>query len=339
MQDVADAKSDPTSSPPITVVVTVLDEREAVGPLVEALLAQLRGRDELMIVDGGSTDGTAEVIAAIAGREQGRVTFLQRPGTNISEGRNAGVRQARNDVIACTDAGCLPAAGWLDAFRAAFGAAPSPDLVTGVYEVAAQGPFEHAMSAACYPQIDENPSGNGAIALYGRLFGRTFDPTLPTGRSMAFTRKAWELVGGFPEHLATSEDISFGRAISAAGMRCVLAPGASVRWSQRPDAASTARMYYRYGVGGGRTGDPKLIGRDLLRAVVYPAGIVLAVWAGWGGRAVVGAGAGAYLSVPVWRALRRPNQPFTTAFVPLAVALKDVSKAAGCLAGLLGKRN
>lgn len=342
MQDVPpelnDPDIEPRPGPPVTVVVTVLNEHGAVDALLDALLPQLRAPDELLMVDGGSNDGTVESLRKRAAAAQ-TVTVIERPGTNISEGRNAGIAEARNGVIACTDAGCLPVHGWLDALRSAFASVPKPDLVTGVYEVEADGPFEHAMAAACYPQVDEAASPKGAAALYGRLFGRTFDPTLPTGRSMAFTKHAWTRAGGFPEHLATSEDISFGRTIAADGGVCVLAPSAIVHWRQRPDARATARMYYRYGVGGGQTGDPKLIGRDLLRAVAYPAGLALLMWGGPWGRAAAGAGAGVYLSVPVWRALRRPHQPLTPMLVPVTVALKDLSKAAGCVKGLLDSRS
>lgn len=343
MQDVATESNDPitqpVAGPPIAVVVTVLNERRAIDGLLDALLSQLGSRDELLIVDGGSNDGTAQAVEARIDSAECNLTVLERPGTNISEGRNAGIEHARNPVIACTDAGCLPAPGWLAALRSAFTSTPPPDLVTGVYEVAAEGPFEHAMSAACYPQVDETVAVGGFVQWYGKLLGRTFDPTLPTGRSMAFTKEAWERAGGFPEHLATSEDISFGRAIATLGGVCILEPKALVRWFQRPDARSTARMYYRYGVGGGRTGDAKLIGRDLLRAVAYPAGAALLFWGGPVGRVAAGAGAGLYLSVPLWRALRRPHQPFTSLLVPAAIALKDLSKAAGCLRGLVKSRS
>lgn len=341
MQDVASEMSDPDVDPrselPITVVVTVLNERDAVSGLLDALLPQLRGEDELLIVDGGSDDGTVEFLRGKAAAER-VVKVMERSGANISEGRNAGVAVARNRVIACTDAGCLPVEGWLDALRSSFTSLPKPDLVTGLYEVEADGPFEHAIAAACYPQVDEAVSPGGFVGLYGRLFGRTFDPTLPTGRSMAFTKEAWSRAGGFPEHLVTSEDITFGRKIAHGGGVCVLAPKAVVRWSQRPDARATARMYYRYGIGGGRTGDPKLIGRDLLRAATYPAGLALLLRGGPLGAAASVAAAGIYLSVPVWRALRRPNQPLTPMLVPAAVALKDLSKAGGCLRGLLTSR-
>lgn len=323
----------------MTVVVTVLNERRAIDGLLDVLLSQMSPRDELLIVDGGSNDGTFQAVEARIADTDRALTAIRRPGTNISAGRNAGIDQARNPVIACTDAGCLPAPGWLAALRSAFISTPPPDLVTGVYEVAAEGPFEYAMSAACYPQVDETDAVGGFVLWYGKLLGRTFDPTLPTGRSVAFTKEAWERVGGFPEYLATSEDISFGRAIAAIGGVCILAPQALVRWFQRPDARSTARMYYRYGVGGGRTGDAKLIGRDLLRAVAYPVGAALLLWGGPVGRAAAGAGAGLYLSVPLWRALRRPHQPFTSLLVPVAVALKDLSKAAGCLRGLVKYRS
>jgi glycosyltransferase involved in cell wall biosynthesis/GT2 family glycosyltransferase len=323
----------PGSGPPVSVVTTVRNEATAVDALIGRLVPQLLENDELVVVDGGSTDDTAVRVEAWAARDP-RVRLVDAPGTNIPAGRNRGIAAARHDVVACTDAGCEPAAGWLDALRAAFAADPAPDLVTGVYRAAADGPWQDAMAVANFPLPEEARRRGPLVRAYGALLGRNFDPAMPTGRSVAFTRGAWEAVGGFPEHLDTGEDVTFGRTIAASGRRCVLAADAEVVWAPRPDLRSTARMYERYGFGGARSGDRKLVVRDLARAAAYVAGPVVFVGGGrWARRAVAAAGA-AYLSLPVARAMRRPRPVLVAALVPFALAVKDASKAVGCLRGL-----
>jgi len=207
-----------------------------------------------------------------------------------------------------------------------------------VYRAAAATPFEDAMAVANFPLPEEAGRRGPLVRAYGALLGRNFDPAMPTGRSVAFTREAWAAVGGFPEHLDTGEDVTFGRAVAATGRRCVLAADAEVEWAPRPDLRSTARMYERYGYGGARSGDRKLVARDLARAAAYVLGPVAFLLGGrWTRRGVIAAGA-AYLSLPVARAAKR-RRPFLVALlVPFALALKDVSKAVGCLRGLRSKR-
>ncbi len=354
----------PLPGPPISVVVTVLDEVAAIDALLGALVAQLaHSRDEIVVVDGGSRDGTAGRVRAWS-RRDGRVRLLLRPGTGISAGRNAGVREAVNEVVACTDAGCEPAPGWLAAFRAAAADGAPPGLLTGVYRVGGTGPVRAALAAVGYPDPAELRRPTPLVRAYGRLFGRTFDPTMPTGRSMAFPVPVWTAAGGFPEHLATGEDVLFGRAAAAAGPPATLVADAEVGWTQRPTVAGTARMYFRYGQGSGRSRDPRLLGRDLARLAGYGAALWLLARGRPGTRATVLAAVAGYLSLPIARVLRRPplgrpdpgrpdpGQPepgrpdpgrpqpgrlgrtAAVAAVPPAAALRDLAKMAGAVHGL-----
>jgi glycosyltransferase involved in cell wall biosynthesis len=346
---------------PISAVVTVRDEADAVDRLLGLLAPQLRqAGDEVVVVDGGSVDGTVDRVRRWAARDD-RVRLLVQPGAGISAGRNAGVRAARNPLVAVTDAGCDPAPGWLDALRAA-AAEPCPaGLLTGVYRVSGgdrvtgrhrvggpsrvgDGPLQAALAAVGYPDPDELRHPSLLARGYGRVFGRAFDPSLPTGRSMAFAVSAWRAAGGFPEHLDTAEDVLFGRAVATAGIPAVLVADAEVGWRQRPTLAATVRMYRRYGEGSGRSRDRRLLGRDLARLVWYAAGPVLPAVGGRSGRLVLAAGWVGYLSLPVVRVLRRrrdtggPTGVAATAAavlaVPVAAAARDLAKVGGAVRGL-----
>src|SRR6476620_10507650 len=102
----------------ISVVVAVRDDREGLAELVEALARQTRAPDEIVIVDGGSTDGTLDQLDFRPAKSV-PVKVLVAPGANISAARNAGIRAAVNGWIATTDAGCRPVPGWLEAIDAA----------------------------------------------------------------------------------------------------------------------------------------------------------------------------------------------------------------------------
>jgi len=59
-------------------------------------------------------------------------------------------------------------------------------------------------------------------------------------------RKAWEAVGGFPEHLRSAEDLLFMNKIEQAGFRTVRAPRAVVYWTIQAGLGGTFRRFYVY---------------------------------------------------------------------------------------------
>lgn len=320
----------PARQPAISVVTTVLDDEQALGSLLTGLLPQLAPDDELVVVDGGSTDGTVAVVRRAA-EENPRVRLVVEPGAGISRGRNTGIGLAAHDAIACTDAGCVPAPGWLDALRRAFDRHPDVDLWTGTYRVGATTPWEHALVAVGYPAIEELAHPTPFVRAYGRLFGRAFDPSMPTGRSVAFRRRAWRTAEGFPEHLATGEDVLFGRRVVETGHTARMVRDAEVSWAQRPTFRANMRMLRRYGEGSGHSLDSRLLGRDVARAVAYAAAAGVAVRGGRGARLATAAGAAAYLSSPAARALRGPRPVVTVALVPAVAAARDLVKAYGAI--------
>jgi glycosyltransferase involved in cell wall biosynthesis len=322
--------------PPVTVLTCMRNEAGQVDGVVSEVLRQLGPDDEYLVVNDGSTDSTAAEIGAWAARDP-RLGTLTGPGVNLSAARNVGFAEARHRVVVATDAGCRPVDGWLEALRAPFAEPDPADLVTGVYRVSTRNRLEEAFAVACFPDPDEVRRPTLLARGYGALLGRRFDPRRLDGRSMAVTVEAWQVAGRFREDLFSSEDAVFGEAVVASGRRPVLAVDAEVVWDQHPSLAATAGMFYRYGRWGARAHSWRLVRRDLLRASAYLVGPALVVRAGRAGRLAVAAGAGTYLSLPLVRSIRQRRRPGTLLALPLALAVKDLAKAAGCLAGLAGR--
>jgi glycosyltransferase involved in cell wall biosynthesis len=308
----------------VSVVITVLDDREALADLLDALAAQTRPPDEIVVVDGGSTDGTLSLLEQREG-----VTVLHAPGANISAGRNVGVRGAAYDAIACTDAGCRPVPGWLAALA---GALDEVAFAAGVYRVDARTGFERCLALALYPDPDEFDDAGRLVALSHRLFGRAFAARLATGRSMAFSRAAWEAAGGFPEDLYAGEDVAFSSAVVDGGTPARLVPAAEVRWRPRPTWAANAAMYRTYARGDVRRGSRA---RHFVRAGAWLAAPVVAVSGPPAARAAAGAGALAYFGLPLARARRTRLPPRDWWRLPLVVAMKDLAQCLGAVEGLV----
>lgn len=320
-----------TPDRPVTVLTCMRNEQGHVDPVIAGVVEQLGPDDEYLIVDDGSTDATPREIAPWLDADR-RLRCIPGPGVNAAAARNRGIAAARHDIVACIDAGCVPAPGWLDAVRAPFAEDLPPALVVGVYRVSTRTARERAFAAACFPDPDEARHPSLLVRAYGGVLGRAFSADRLDGRSMAVHRDAWRAAGGFREGLASLEDAAFSRDVLAAGGRTVLAVDAVVVWEQHPTLRATALMYARYGRGDVWTGERGLVARDLARVAAYLGAPALAVLGGTAGRLAVGLGSAVYLSLPVVRAARVGAG--VALRVPVVLAVKDVAKGAGCLAAL-----
>ncbi|MCG8469635.1 MAG: glycosyltransferase [Gemmatimonadetes bacterium] len=94
----------------ISVIVPCLNDARHVAACVESLLAQVgvRGGYEVIFVDNGSTDDSAGIA-----RRYDEITVLDEPVAGAYAARNTGIRRARGEVIAFTDADCVISEDWL----------------------------------------------------------------------------------------------------------------------------------------------------------------------------------------------------------------------------------
>jgi glycosyltransferase involved in cell wall biosynthesis len=326
---VPEASSPEPPSSGISVVVPVRNDRAGLAELLSALSAQTRLPDELVVVDGGSTDGTLDELAAWSGPP---LRVLNEPTSTIGAARNAGIRVAANEWVACIDAGCRPVPGWLAAIDRARAAS---DFVAGVVVVDGDTPLQRVLAVTHYPSVDELDRPSSLVRVSHVLFGRRYEPDRVGGAYMAFSKAAWLGAGGFPEHLAAGEDRAFTSAAVRQGSRIVRVREAAVHWRPPPTWRGNARMFMRYS-----RGDVRIAGRGrhAVRACAWACAGALALRGDLRGRGVVAVGGLAYVALPAWRA-RRARLPIREWWrIPLAVALKDLSQIAGAALGLADER-
>lgn len=192
-------QSRPGQTPEITVIIPVWNGRDDLGDCLRALEAQTLKRDafEAIVVDNGSTDGTAALAASFP-----CVRVIHEPEPGSYRARNAGLAQARGAVIAFTDADCHPAPGWLSEALSACRARPDAGLIGGRIDL---------FSDSARP---------GPAELYERTFAFRQRETLASGRcTTANWISPWsvlERLGGFDPALKSGGDYDLSLRISAA---------------------------------------------------------------------------------------------------------------------------
>lgn len=314
------------SRPAVSLVCSVLNELDAIDRLLDSMLSQTRCPDEIVIVDGGSRDGTQEVVRRRAAEQP--IRLIELPGSNISRARNAGIAATASPIVAVTDCGVRLEAEWLERLVAPLERTDGPDVVGGFFAADPRGAFETALGATTLIGLDE------------------VDPErfLPSSRSVAFRRDAWQAVGGYPEWLDHSEDVYFDLQLQGHGFRIVFEPGALVHFRPRGSLGAFFRQYRAYARGDGRA--------DLWRrrhALRYAAYLGAPIVLGLAGRrrarlllagAVLGS---AYLYRP-YRRLARWLPPMAlmdraaaVAWVPIIRVVGDVAKMLGYPAGVRGR--
>jgi len=219
-----------------TLIATVRNEAGTIRDFVESLLTQTRKPDEILIVDGASTDGTREILEDYAARGQLRV--ISQP-CNIAEGRNLGIAAATGTHLAVTDAGCRVDPDWLEQIARCFDADCQPDVVAGNFRFETHTPFEEAVIRATFqPNRDDTETA--------RYY--------PSSRSVAFSKAAWEKAGGYPEWLYAAEDTLFNIRMRQLGFRFVFCRDAIVRWRPRETWRALARQRINFSRGNARVG-------------------------------------------------------------------------------------
>ncbi len=156
--------------PTVSVVVPVRNRRDLLAECMNGLARQTYRELEVIVVDDGSTDGSADVAsAAVAAGLPGRVVVIE--GRGAVRARLAGIAEASGAILAFTDSDCVPHPGWLAGLVEAVEA--GADVVQGRTEPARP------------PGRDERT-----------MIVTEPDPRFPTC-NVAYRRSAYEKAGGF----------------------------------------------------------------------------------------------------------------------------------------------
>jgi hypothetical protein len=105
-EEVSDDVQTPGTTQSISVVIPSRNRHELVTAVVEKLLAE-NGFLELVVVDDGSTDRTADALSAIAQRDP-RLRTVAGPGEGASTARTLGAKEARGDIVLFLDDDVMP---------------------------------------------------------------------------------------------------------------------------------------------------------------------------------------------------------------------------------------
>lgn len=227
--------------PTVSVIMPAYNVEPYIGDAIESVLAQTFTDYELLIIDDGSTDGTAEIARRFAGRDS-RVKLIQQENRGLAAARNTALRHATGELMALLDSDDLWMPRFLRAQIAVLHARPAVDIVTG--NARTLGSHEDGLPARPWP--DPRPWPNLRTILTDEL--SVFIMSV-------FRRRVYDTIGGFDEMLRTNEDFDFWLRAALAGFAFARNDEPLGSYRRRDDSLSASqvrmlrgalRVYYKH---------------------------------------------------------------------------------------------
>lgn len=222
----------------VSLVIPMKNESDSIAKLINSIERQTLQPAEVVLVDGGSTDNTVQLVERLIAANP-VYKLVKTPQASPGRGRNIGAENAGGEWIAFTDAGIKLEDDWLE--RLVEKAVQNTDLaiVYGNFAPIIGNTFEKIAALTYVPSLNANGNRGKSIA------------------SCLLKKDVWEKAGGFPD-LRAAEDLIFMERAENLGFKHDFAPNAKVYWQLRPGFGSTFRkfvLYSKYNVWAGRQAD------------------------------------------------------------------------------------
>jgi len=224
-----------------SLITTVYNEENSISQFIESLNNQTELPDEFIIVDGGSSDNTVNILQRELSKELKFKIIVDETCNKkyskgpIAKGRNIAISNTIYLNILVTDAGCILDENWIKEMKKSF-IEDKVDIVSGWYKANITNSFQKEIADVFCPKIENIDKSK----------------FLPSSRSLGFKKSLWEEVNGYPENSYTAEDTLFDINIFNLTDKIILNEKAFVYWEVPKDNRELIQKLYQYGYGEGQ---------------------------------------------------------------------------------------
>jgi GT2 family glycosyltransferase len=239
-------QTEPTTTAPrtgdlpfVSVILPIYNEAGFIEPCVQSLLDNTYPRDrmEVLIIDGGSTDGTRDIASRLAERDS-RVRLLDNPHKFLAPGINIGIQAARGELLTRMDGHAKVTPDFLQRSVETAGAHPEAWVVGGPVQTIGENFMGNVIGAAMSVPVGV---GDAAYRL-GNVEGYVEAVLFGTYRRQAFAQ-----VGLLDEGMIRTEDDDLHLRIRRAGGKIYITPAIRSYHYARNSLGRVARQYFQYG--------------------------------------------------------------------------------------------
>lgn len=231
--------------PFVSIVMPALNEEHYIEAAIASVIPRSGALDyELLVMDGGSTDRTAEIVLRL-GAQNPRIRLVANPRRFQAAAMNIAAREAAPEAVYLLRADCHShyPDGFAERCIAALRDKGAASVVVTMHSVG-RGCMQKAIAAASNSRL-----GNGGSA--HRRSGRS--GYVEHGHHAAFDRAAYLALGGYDEGFRHNEDAEYDQRVLRSGRRIWLIGDLAIDYFPRADLASLSRQYRNYGWGRANT--------------------------------------------------------------------------------------
>ena len=215
-------------APKVSLYIPAYNAAGFIKASVEAILSQTLLPDEILVVDDGSHDATAEVVSRYKG-----IRLIRHQGNRgLAAARNTAVRAAKNELVGSLDADCAAAPAWLEKLVPAL----EDPQIAGAGGRLIEG-FQDSLAdrwRCVHMNMDRGEQ-------------RIRNPMFLHGCNGLYRKSALFDVGGYDEAMLTAgDDADIGRRLSSAGWQLLYEPEARVTHLRRDSFESVLRSYWQW---------------------------------------------------------------------------------------------
>jgi glycosyltransferase involved in cell wall biosynthesis len=185
----------------VSVVVSTRNRADVLGNCLRAIAANRATVSfEIIVVDNGSTDGTREVVRAVADTCEVPLHYVWEPRQGVSYGRNAGIARTAGRIVAFTDDDIQVSDDWVERVHRLFDGHADIDCVGGAVLPIWSEPCPEWLDARHWSPLSVTDHGAKEF-----LIDAGHPRCLPTS-NLAFRRGVFERIGGFSGAFPRAQD-------------------------------------------------------------------------------------------------------------------------------------
>lgn len=222
----------------VALICTTYNCKEELRSALETIISDENFRllKEIVIVDGGSEDGTWEMLQEQASKISCMEVY-RIPGANISRGRNEAIKRTTSEIIVTFDTGTKYSKEWLKHILRPFWEDPEMCVVGGITIGTGETLFQKVLCAFYkeYFVSESSSKKSDALVIKGGA----------SHRCIAYRKVVWEKIGGYPENVQAGEDTWFNTCVTDLGIKVTASPDAKCYWMVRDGFKALWKMTYR----------------------------------------------------------------------------------------------